>query len=387
MITNLLLASSLAFIVSFLVIPRVIAFAKSKKLYDIPDARKVHKDPIPSLGGIAIFAGLILGLISFATITSDIANPFQSVLFGLIILLFVGVADDLINISPKQKLAGQVIAVVVMMLKGGFVITNMHGFLGITDISGTFSYFFTGFTVIVILNAYNLIDGIDALAGSISVITSIAFAVYFTTIGQEFYALLGYCLAAALLGFLIYNISPAKIFMGDTGSMICGFVNAVLVIQFLNIAPKQTSILIPSAPAFGFGILIMPLLDTLRVFTIRIVNGRSPFSPDRNHLHHMLLDKGLSHKAIAATMSLAALLFIVCTYFAMPFLSTTYLILAQIAVYFIAVAALKFSTNKYVTNPEATSIDEDEFEITEQSFSSRIKSVVTIITKKENVIN
>lgn len=383
MITNLLLGSSLAFIVTFYIIPRVIALAKDKKLFDVPDERKIHKDPIPSLGGIAIFAGIIVALISFTTITLENSNAYQAILLSMVILFLVGLKDDIVTITPKQKLIGQIVAACVLMFKGGFVLTNMHGFLGITSIGGTFSFVITAFTIIVILNAYNLIDGIDGLAGSITVISSLAFGLYFTITGQEFFALLGFTLAASLLGFLVFNYAPAKIFMGDTGSMLCGLISSALAIKFIEIAPSNQNMPLSFSPAIAFGVLIMPLLDTLRVFSIRIINGRSPFSADRNHLHHMLLEKGLGHKSITAIISSVAIAFVIFSYFVTPLLSTTYMLLLLTSLYFAGVALIRYSKTTWKVPQVYTK--EEEILITEQSFTTRVRNVVNLITTGEKV--
>jgi UDP-GlcNAc:undecaprenyl-phosphate GlcNAc-1-phosphate transferase len=148
-----------------------------------------------------------------------------------------------------------------------------------------------------------LIDGVDGLAGSLGLMCATVFGVYFLAIGMPSYYILAFSLSGSLLAFLIFNFQPAKIFMGDTGSLLIGAINAILVIKFINVA-NTTDVLYPieSAPAIGFTILMIPLLDTLRVFSIRIFKRRSPFSPDRNHIHHLLLDKGLSHRAITLTL-------------------------------------------------------------------------------------
>ncbi len=155
-----------------------------------------------------------------------------------------------------------------------------------------------------------------------------------------FFSLLGFCFAASLFAFLIYNYSPAKIFMGDTGAMLSGAINAILVIRFISTAQADSKILpILAAPAMGFGILLMPLLDTLRVFAIRIIHGRSPFSPDRNHLHHILLDRGLNHMKVTFIIAASAIFFIVFTYFSMG-IGTTSLILAQVGLFFLGIFIL-----------------------------------------------
>lgn len=212
----------------------------------------------------------------------------------------------------------------------------MHGFLGIHSINGTISYILTTFTIVVIMNAYNLIDGIDGLAATISIITASVFGWFFYMNGDTVYAMFGFTFAASAFAFLIFNYNPAKIFMGDTGSMLCGAVNAILVIHFIETATSSKVFDVTASPALGFGILIMPLLDTLRVFAIRILNGRSPFFPDRNHLHHILLDRGLSHKAITFIIGISALFFIALTYMALP-MGTTAIIASQIGLFFLGV--------------------------------------------------
>ena len=187
----------------------------------------------------------------------------------------------------------------------------MHGFLGVYEIPYFAGILLSLFTIIVITNAFNLIDGVDGLAGSLGLVTTLAFGIYFTMAGQIAYGVLAFGLAGSILGFLIYNFSPAKIFMGDTGSLLIGLINAILVIKFINIAGAAgASIPIATAPAIGFAVLMVPLFDTLRVFAIRIISRRSPFSPDRNHVHHFLLDLGFSHRQIALSCSAAAVSFI-----------------------------------------------------------------------------
>jgi UDP-N-acetylmuramyl pentapeptide phosphotransferase/UDP-N-acetylglucosamine-1-phosphate transferase len=164
---------------------------------------------------------------------------------------------------------------------------------------------------VVITNSFNLIDGVDGLAGSLGFLTSIIFGTYFYTIGQLTYAVMAFALAGSLISFLIYNFSPAKIFMGDTGSLLLGLINSILVIKFIKIAgTSEVSIPLEASPAIGFAILMLPLFDTLRVFGLRLLDRRSPFSPDRNHIHHFLLDLGLSHRQITLTLVFTNMLFI-----------------------------------------------------------------------------
>ncbi|HOV45306.1 MAG TPA: MraY family glycosyltransferase, partial [Ferruginibacter sp.] len=158
---------------------------------------------------------------------------------------------------------------------------------------------------------FTIIDGVYCLAGTLGLITTIALGGYFLLVGQTDYYVLAFSLTGSIIGFLIYNFSPAKIFMGDTGSLLLGLINSILVIKFINLAATPGSHLpIQASPAVGFAIMIIPLFDTLRVFGLRILDRRSPFSPDRNHIHHYLLDLGFSHKKITFTCALVTIIFI-----------------------------------------------------------------------------
>ncbi len=295
---DVILALTISFAVSFLAIPVIIRVAALKKLYDIPDARKVHQAPIPALGGLGIFAGFSFAalLITNFQETRDV----QYFLAASVVIFYLGLKDDIVVISPIKKFIGQVLAAFIIIYYGNLQISSMHGFLGVNHLPETFSLLFTYLTVIVIINSFNLIDGIDGLAGSLGLLSSSVFGIYFVSIGHTGEAVLAFSLAGSILAFLIFNFQPARIFMGDTGSLLIGLINAILVIRFINIAGQPgVSFPIQAAPAVGFGILMVPLLDTLRVFGIRMFKRRSPFSPDRNHIHHLFLDHGFSHRTVA----------------------------------------------------------------------------------------
>jgi UDP-GlcNAc:undecaprenyl-phosphate/decaprenyl-phosphate GlcNAc-1-phosphate transferase len=309
---NILLSGALSFMITFFAIPVIIQVAREKKMFDEPDERKVHKTVIPTLGGLGIFAGFILATLLGVPLGN---TELQYFVAAAIVIFFLGIKDDILVLSPAKKFIGQLIAASIVIRFGGIQITNMHGFLGIEEIPQMASVVFTLFTIIVITNSFNLIDGVDGLAGSLGVLTSVVFGLYFLLSNQLMYAVMAFSLTGSLAGFLIYNFSPAKIFMGDTGSLLIGIFNAVMVIKFINIAGNASSVLpISSAPAIGFSILLIPLLDTLRVFSMRILNRRSPFSADRNHIHHILLDYGFSHKTITLILVATNIAFIGLTY-------------------------------------------------------------------------
>jgi UDP-GlcNAc:undecaprenyl-phosphate/decaprenyl-phosphate GlcNAc-1-phosphate transferase len=347
---DVVLALAISFTITFLAIPVIMDVAEMKKLFDQPDERKVHQTPIAPLGGVGIFAGFIFGCL--LAIKFQTGSEFQYFIAAVMVIFFLGIKDDILVITPVKKFIGQVLAAFMIIYYGRIQIHGMNGFLGIQDLPEMFSLLISYFAVIVIINSFNLIDGVDGLAGSLGLMSSAMFGAYFLSVHMLSYAVLAFALSGSLLGFLIFNFQPAKIFMGDTGSLLIGTVNAILVIKFINVASSaDTSIQLESAPALGFAILMMPLLDTLRVFAIRIAKRRSPFSPDRNHIHHLLLDRGLSHTAItivlvAINVSLVAFVYLERS------LGCTILISSVIGFFFLFIGFIFYGRNrpKYVVS-------------------------------------
>ncbi len=333
---DVLLSLAISFTVTFLAIPVIINVAEMKKLYDVPDARKIHQTPITPLGGIGIFAGFVFA--SLLTINFKISFEFQYFIAATLVIFFLGLKDDILIITPVKKFIGQVLAAFLIVYDGRIQIRSMHGFLGIQELPEMFSLLITYFAVIVIINSFNLIDGVDGLAGSLGLMSSALFGIYFLSVNMPSYYILAFSLSGSLLAFLIFNFQPAKIFMGDTGSLLIGVVNAILAIKFVNVAnSSQVPYPLAASPAIGFTILLIPLLDTLRVFSIRIFKRRSPFSPDRNHIHHLLLDRGLSHRAITLTLVAFNLSLIAFVFFERS-LGCTILLFAVFALFFAFIA-------------------------------------------------
>lgn len=311
---NLLLTGSIAFIITFFAIPAIIKIAEAKRLFDIPDARKIHKKPIASLGGVGIFTGFFLADLLF--ISSHQYPEFQYFFAAAIVIFFLGLKDDILIITATKKFVGQISAAAIIIHLGGLQIDSMHGLFGVHQLPQAFSLALSYLTIILIINAYNLIDGVDGLAGMLGLLTMSVFGIYFYIAGMEAYSLLAFSLGGSLLAFLIFNHHPAKIFMGDSGSLMVGLFNAILVLKFISVAETPAvPVPVESVVPVGISILMIPLLDTIRVFSIRIFSGRSPFSPDRNHIHHLLLDKGLSHKHVALACLLLNTFFISLAYF------------------------------------------------------------------------
>jgi UDP-GlcNAc:undecaprenyl-phosphate/decaprenyl-phosphate GlcNAc-1-phosphate transferase len=346
---NILLSAALAFLITFFAIPVIIQITKSKKLFDEPDERKVHKTVIPTLGGVGIFAGFII-----ATLMGSPSNrtaELQYFAAASIVIFFLGLKDDILILSASKKFIGQLLAAGIIIKFGGIQISNMHGFLGINEIPHIASVVLTFFTIIVITNSFNLIDGVDGLAGSLGVLTTLSFGIYFYLAGPatQGYAVMAFALAGSIIAFLIYNFSPAKIFMGDTGSLLLGLINSILVIKFINVAGSP-SVKVPleSAPAIGFAILMIPLFDTLRVFTLRILDRRSPFSPDRTHVHHFLLDLGFTHRMITFTCLSINVVFIAAAFF-MRHLGTTIVLSILLCAAFCFIGIVYYSRPKSKT--------------------------------------
>jgi UDP-N-acetylmuramyl pentapeptide phosphotransferase/UDP-N-acetylglucosamine-1-phosphate transferase len=346
---NILLSGGLAFLITFFSIPVIIEVAKDKKLFDEPGERKIHKAVIPTLGGLGIFAGFIIATLMGAPPSDAVLQYFIA---AIMVIFFLGIKDDILILSATKKFIGQLVAAGIIIKFGGIQITNMYGFLGMHELSHTVSILLTLFTIVVITNSFNLIDGVDGLAGCLGLLTSAIFGFYFYKTGLVLYSLMAFSLSGSLVAFLIYNFSPAKIFMGDTGSLLIGLLNSIFVIKFISIADTPSfGFPLESAPAIGFSILIVPLFDTLRVVGIRIINRRSPFSPDRNHIHHFLLDLGLSHKMITLTCLSANVIFIALAYF-LRFSGTTMVILALSSVSIILVGIVYYSRPKAKVVPQ-----------------------------------
>lgn len=281
-----------AFIVTLLAIPPLIYFIKKYKLFDQPNARKEHTTPIPTMGGLAIFTGMCSALLIWFPFTNNLAQI--CFFFSIIVLTGLGIMDDLKDLSARYKFIIQ-IGLATLIALSGIRITSFEGLFGVYELSLSAQYTMTILAIVGITNAINLIDGIDGLAGGLSFMTLITLGL-FLTIGKDANtALIAFAVAGGILAFLYFNLNPARIFMGDTGSLVLGFVISVLCIRFIQINPGNTSSVISYAPVFTLGLVMIPVFDTIRVFGMRIWRGKSPFVADRTHIHHLLTNAGISH--------------------------------------------------------------------------------------------
>jgi UDP-N-acetylmuramyl pentapeptide phosphotransferase/UDP-N-acetylglucosamine-1-phosphate transferase len=329
----------IAYLITFFLLPLIIRIAHDNQLYDIPDERKIHNHKVSSLGGIAIFTGLILSLL----LVSDFNNynsELQYFIAAFFIIFILGLIDDIFCLKAWKKILGQLLVTAMLTLKGNLLITSFHGFLGIHELTHLESIYVSFFTIILLINSFNLIDGVDGLAGSIGFISCLLFGTFFFINNAIPYSVLAFSICGALLAFLMYNFPPAKIFMGDSGSTLIGLMTAILAIKFIENSGIQSNFVSQSTPAIAFGFLLIPLLDVLRVFAIRIYKKQSPLAPDRNHLHHLLQNKGLSHTEVTITLLMAQFLF-ACLTLLMQNLNLHVILAIQFLLYFSSVLLLK----------------------------------------------
>ena len=302
------IAFGISFIVCFILIPIIIKLSVRFNLVDKPNERKVHKVPISRLGGL----GIVLGTLASVPLWFLKGDPvlLMHLLAGMVILIIIGVVDDIRELPPKIKFLGQVVAA-LLMAHAGLLIDNLFGIFGIEELPIVLQYILTVFIVAGIINAFNLIDGIDGLAGGLALIDMIGFFIIFLIADQLGAALIVAAAGGGLLAFLKYNYHPAMIFMGDTGSMILGYLLSAVGIITLTISRNDTPHFTYSESAIMvFSIFILPVYDTLRVFGGRVINKKSPFSPDKTHIHHLLMKTGFNHPKSAKILYFANIMLI-----------------------------------------------------------------------------
>jgi len=295
---------SLSFLLAIFGIPSIIHIALKYRLFDNAEShRKSHRMQISRLGGVAIFCSFTITILLFATTVNYQQANF--LITSCIILFGLGLKDDLYGVNARTKFFLQLIVAVILVVLGDFRLSSLYGVFFLWEVNLLWGGLFSILLIIFVNNAFNLIDGMDGLAGTIGVIATMSFGIFFA-IGNELpYAFIAFAMAGAIAGFLVYNYSPAKIFMGDTGALLIGLVAVVLAIKFIElnkigIIPNPNFY---SAPAIAVAVLLIPVFDSMRVFFIRILHKKSPFTGDRNHIHHRLQQLGFSTKKILIILS------------------------------------------------------------------------------------
>ncbi len=310
--TEISLVFLLAFLVCLILTPLLIYFSKRKGLLDVPNHRASHKTPTPTLGGLPIFAGLI-SVVLFCIGISN-CGSISVLILSLFVLLATGVLDDIISLKASLRLFIQ-LSLGLAIASQGLRFTNLYGFLGIHELPVIFQYLTTVFFIVAITNAFNLIDGIDGLAGGLGFINMMVMGVLFVAQNQRIEFVICFGMAGALLAFLFFNFRKARIFMGDTGSLILGFLTAYLCLRIFGATNADNLILEgPQKLSVILGLIIVPTYDMIRVAIQRVLKKRSPFSADKTHIHHLLTKTGMNHTRAAISLYIVHILILFFTF-------------------------------------------------------------------------
>lgn len=284
---------------------KVLQIAKLKNLVDNPDARKLQKTPVPVMGGIAVFFGVITGIaagVVYNSVTqSQLFVPQYTIMGMMGMMLYVGAADDMLGLSPRSRFIVEILAVLAIIGATGGCLDSFHGLWGIGSFSWWIGVPLTVFAGVGIINAINMIDGVNGLSSSLCILCNICFGIAFARSGQLYHAIINFTMAASLIPFFCHNVfgQSSKMFIGDAGTMVMGILMSYDVIQVLrsDTVVRWTEYANEGMclVAMTLAILAVPVFDTLRVMTLRMLNGKSPFEPDKTHLHHKWLEYTYSH--------------------------------------------------------------------------------------------
>ena len=339
-----------AFLTTYFIIPKIIWVVNSRDLIDKPDHRSSHQSSTPTMAGVSFFLAIIM--VVFFIKKEDVDNIGVNLIAALTIIFIVGLKDDLVVSTPKAKIGGQLLAIGIMIISGMYNFTDFNNFLGIGVVPLFITVPLVVFSMLAIINSYNLIDGIDGLASIIGIVIFSGFATIFYFLDLNYYFLISLSFMGVLFAYLRYNFSKSKkIFMGDTGSLIIGFCIAFLTMKFLtidyNIASKAP-FLIENRIIVALSILFIPLFDTIRVIGVRLLDGKSPFYPDRNHIHHILVDFGFSHRRASFCIGFINFLVASIMFYVTQKLTIIQSLMILISMFFIAFTVL-FLMNKNQT--------------------------------------
>ena len=295
-IIYILTALVIGFVLTYGTVPPIVTLSNEKKLFDVPNKRKLNKVVVPTLGGIPIFIGWVLS--SLLCLQGYFIAGMQYLLVAILFMFFIGLKDDITLMSANKKFALQLLVATMLVTFGDFRVIETYGLFGFNTINIWISIPVSVILILFLTNAINLIDGIDGLASGLSLLAALFLGIWFFLSDSMAYAIVCFALAGSLIAFMRFNLSNGKnkMFMGDTGSLVLGIFWSVMTIYFNNNnihTLEEYQFLYP--PVILLALFIVPITDTLRVFFIRIKNKRSPFSPDMNHFHHLLIKGGFTH--------------------------------------------------------------------------------------------
>lgn len=292
----LLVYTATSFTIAVLFLPVLIKLLTQWSVFDSPGQHKIHEDYTPSMGGICIMLGVLFTLLISFRFSDWVSLKYFFI--ALAVMLTVGLRDDILALDPVRKLIGQVLPIVILVVFGHTQLTSFYGMIltGMT-FPVVVSWLVSIFTIVILTNAYNLIDGLDGLAGSVGIVILSFFGWWFFSVDQAYFSIIAFAFVGAIAGFLVFNWEPSKIFMGDTGALSIGLVISYLAVQFINFnfnLPQENQHFLASIST-AICVLIIPVFDTARVIIFRLRRLQSPFKADRNHLHHQFINLGFSH--------------------------------------------------------------------------------------------
>lgn len=330
----------LSLLLTLIIVPHLKKWAVKVNLVDVPNHRKVHHTPIPLIGGITVFFCAFI-MIVIAGHQNTLVVNYLTIFTASFILLIMGILDDKNDLKAKYKLAIQLLLALIICLDD-IRITSLYGLFGIYSIATWAQYLLTTLVITGVVNAFNLMDGVDGLVGSLSLIGFISFFVTSLYFEDTKLSILSIIFIGTILGFLRFNLSSSKIFMGDSGSLPLGFLLVTLGIQLIQtetISQKWN-------PVYPFILLLVffsiPVFDSLRVYMGRIKRGNSPFKADKSHLHHLLLTAGLTHKKTTLYIVLFSITFFVLGFGLINHFSTTVILMAILLVFWMVIRFLLF---------------------------------------------
>lgn len=338
-----------AVILGRIIIPNILIISLRKRLFDVPDERKVHKRPIPRLGGVTFFPVILFSLCVFTAVrlmtghgpadtsTTDLVCEFLFLTGGLTLLYIVGIADDLIGVRYRKKFLVQIISAAMFPLSGLYI-NNFYGLFGIYLIPAEVGIPLTMLLVVFITNAINLIDGIDGLASGLSMVALLVFGVLFVHFRMWSYAMLAFVTVGVIIPFFSYNVFGSadlgrKIFMGDTGSLTLGYILSFFVIKYCMYEPDMLLTMKTSPVLVSFSVLMVPCLDVIRVVLRRARNKRALFMPDKTHIHHKFLAMGFSPRRALVTIQLMSACFCAFTIIAILYMNNTLVFVIDVVVW------------------------------------------------------
>lgn len=342
----------LSFMVSYLVLPGIIYVVKYRNLMDNPNERSSHSQKTPTMGGIAFYVSLIFTIFFIRSYDTDYMGI--NMVSAVSMLFFLGLKDDLLGVNPSTKIIAQVLATGILFFGTDFRITSLDNFLWINEIPFWVSILMSCFVIMVIVNSFNLIDGINGSASMVGIVIFACFGYIFLKSGEDYYFLFSVLCIAFLLAFLRYNLSSKKkIFMGDTGSMVVGFIIGILALKYLSLSAselQQAHINLANKMWVLQAIIFIPFFDTTRVFIARTISHGKPFKADRNHIHHVMIDyMGLSHGKASLLLAIINLVIFLVIIYLNTVLSSFYLFISLIVIFIGLVLILFYFNRSYLT--------------------------------------